>query len=106
MPPVGPDDPGAFRLSAPGKVQELLDAAGFDDIVVEPIDIVFEAPGLDAWWEVVRDVSSSMRPVIDALAPADTYRLRDAVDAHWQPYVRADGSVALPGRALGVAASA
>ncbi|MDX6733422.1 MAG: hypothetical protein QOC54_3370 [Baekduia sp.] len=98
--------PGAFALSAPGQVTELLEDAGFDDPVVEPIDLTFTAPSVDAWWETQRAMSSSMRPVLDRLSPADHYRLRDAVEAAWAPYVAADGSVAIPGRALGVVAEA
>jgi hypothetical protein len=51
-------------------------------------------------------MSSTMRPVLDSLSPADHYKLRDAVEARWAPHVRDDGSVALPGRAIGVAAEA
>jgi SAM-dependent methyltransferase len=98
--------PGAFALSAPGQVTELLQDAGFDDPLVEPLDVTFTAPTLDAWWETQRAMSSSMRPVLDRLSPADHYRLRDAVEAAWAPYVAADGSVAIPGRALGVVAEA
>jgi SAM-dependent methyltransferase len=98
--------PGAFALSAPGRVTELLEDAGFDDPVVEPIDLTFTAPSVDAWWETQRAMSSSMRPVLDRLSPADHYRLRDAVEAAWAAYVAADGSVAIPGRALGVVAEA
>jgi riboflavin synthase alpha subunit len=47
-----------------------------------------------------------MRPVLDVLSPADHYKLRDAVEARWAPYVAPDGSVAIPGRALGVVAEA
>jgi SAM-dependent methyltransferase len=98
--------PGAFALSAPGRVTELLEDAGFDDPAVEPIDLTFTAPTVDAWWETQRATSSSMRPVLDALSPADHYKLRDAVEARWAPYVAPDGSVAIPGRALGVVADA
>jgi SAM-dependent methyltransferase len=98
--------PGAFALSAPGRITELLQDAGFDDPAVEPIDLTFRAPTVDAWWETQRAMSSSMRPVLDRLSPADHYRLRDAVEAAWAPYVAADGTVAIPGRALGVVAEA
>jgi ubiquinone/menaquinone biosynthesis C-methylase UbiE len=101
-----PGTPGAFALSAPGAVRELLQDAGFDEPEVEPIDLTFAAPDLDAWWETVRAMSSTMRPVLDSLSPADHYKLRDAVEARWAPHVRDDGSVALPGRAIGVAAEA
>ena len=64
------------------------------------------APSLDAWWESVRATSSTMRPLLDRLSPAEHYTLRDAVEARWAPYVAKDGSVAIPGRALGVATEA
>lgn len=105
-PPKPADEPGAFALSGVGKIEELLEDAGFDTPAVEPIDLTFAAPTLDAWWETQRAMSSSMRPLIDALSPADHYRLRDATEARWAPYVAADGTVALPGRALGVVAEA
>lgn len=107
--PAPPDAPGAFALSGVGgsaSVQELLEAAGFDEPVVAPIDITFAAPSLDALWDSLRATSSSMRPVLEALSPADHYKLRDAVEARWAPYTAADGSVAIPGRAIGVATDA
>jgi len=104
--PKAEGEPGAFALSAPGRVEELLEDAGFDVPVVEPIDLTFTAPDLDAWWETQRAMSSSMRPLIASLSPADHYRLRDAAESRWAPFVAADGTVALPGRALGVVAEA
>ncbi|HEY4098825.1 MAG TPA: methyltransferase domain-containing protein [Baekduia sp.] len=98
--------PGAFALSAPGRVVELLEDAGFDAPTVEPIDITFTAPTVDAWWDTVRAMSSTLRPLLDSLSPADHYRLREAVEARWAPYVTADGAIAIPGRALGVIAEA
>jgi SAM-dependent methyltransferase len=105
-PPKAEGEPGAFALSAPGKVEELLEDAGFDEPTVEPLDLTFTAPTVDAWWETQRAMSSSMRPILDALPPAEHYKLRDATEARWAPYVAADGSVAIPGRALGVVAEA
>jgi hypothetical protein len=43
---------------------------------------------------------------VAALAPAEHYALRDAVDAAYAEFVRPDGSVAIPGRTLVAAASA
>jgi SAM-dependent methyltransferase len=105
-PPPEPGAPGAFALSDTAKLSDLLEDAGFDDPVIEPIDLTFAAPSLDAWWDTLREFSSTLRPLLDALSPADHYRLRDAAEAKWQPYVAADGSVAIPGRALGAVAEA
>ena len=104
--PDAPDQPGAFALSAPGRLEELLQDAGFDEPGVEAIDLTFRAPSLDAWWETLRELSSTMRPLLEAQSPADHSRLRDAVESRWAPYVAADGGVALHGRALGAVAEA
>jgi SAM-dependent methyltransferase len=99
-------EPGAFALSDRAALSELLEDAGFDTPRIEPLDLTFTAPSLDAMWDTMRSLSSSMRPVLDALSPADHYQLRDAVEARWAPYVADDGTVAIPGRALGVVAEA
>ena len=104
--PPAPGAPGAFALSDAAQLSELLEDAGFDDPHVEPIELTFAAPSLDAWWETLREFSSTLRPLLDALSPADHYRLRDAAEAKWAEHVAADGSVAIPGRALGAVAEA
>jgi ubiquinone/menaquinone biosynthesis C-methylase UbiE len=104
--PAAPDQPGAFALSAPGRVEELLQDAGFDAPAVEDLDLTFRAPSLDAWWETIRELSSTMRPLLDGLSPADHYRLRDAVEARWSQHAAPDGTLALPGRAIGAVAEA
>src|SRR3954464_4079539 len=48
--PEPPDLPGPLAFSAPGRIEELLDAAAFDDIEVHPLDFAFHAPDLDEWW--------------------------------------------------------
>jgi SAM-dependent methyltransferase len=105
-PAVTPGQPGPFALSAPGAVEDLLDTSGFDDIELEPLDVQFEAPSLDAWWEYVMQTSPSVGDVVAGLSPAAHYALRDAVDAGYADYVREDGSLLLPGRALVAAATA
>src|SRR3954467_11634577 len=48
---VPPGPPGPLAFSAPGRIEELLDATGFDDVEVDAVDLEFRAPSLDAWWE-------------------------------------------------------
>jgi hypothetical protein len=84
----------------------VLQDAGFDTPIVEPIELTFRTPTLDALWETQRALSSAMRKLLDGLAPADHYKLREAVEERWAPFTAADGSVAMPGRALGVVAEA
>ena len=104
--PPPPEAPGPLAFGRPGRIEELLDATGFDDIEVEPLDFAFHAAGLDAWWEHSIAMSGSFSRVVRGLSPADHYALRDAVDAAYAPYVRDDGSLAIPARALVAAAGA
>jgi SAM-dependent methyltransferase len=105
-PPPSADEPGPFSLSAPGAVGEMLQDAGFDIPIVEPIELTFRTPTLEALWETQRSMSPGMRKLLDGLAPADHYKLREAVEERWAPYVTADGTVSIPGRAIGVIATA
>jgi SAM-dependent methyltransferase len=100
------DTPGPFSLSVLAELREVVEAAGFVDPAIEPLDLSFPAPSMDACWEQLRAMSSTMRRVLATLSPADHYTLRDAIEARWEPYVAADGSVAIPGRALGVVGEA
>ena len=104
--PPTPGAPGQFALSSAPELEELLDATGFDDTEVSPVDLVFEAASLDQWWDVSVQTSSNLAAAVDRLSPAEHYKLRDAVDAGYAEYVRDDGSIRLPGRALVAAASA
>jgi hypothetical protein len=54
----------------------------------------------------VLQTSVTTAELVRGLAPAEHYQLRDLVDAGYAPYVRDDGSVQLPARALVAAAAA
>jgi SAM-dependent methyltransferase len=106
MEPDPPGTPGPLAFAVPGRIEELLDAAGFDDIEVQAIDLEFHAGSLDAWWEQAVGTSGRVSGIVARLSPAEHYQLRDAVDAAYAEFVRSDGSVAVPGRTLVAAASA
>jgi SAM-dependent methyltransferase len=101
-----PAGPGPFALGAPGAVQELLETTGFDDIEVEPMDLTVDFPSVDAWWDYVMLTSVTTAEAVRGLPPAEHYKLRDRVDAGYAPYVRDDGSLQVPARALVAAATA
>jgi ubiquinone/menaquinone biosynthesis C-methylase UbiE len=104
--PPAPNQSGQFALSAPGALEEVLQTAGFEDVEVEGIDLEFEAESLDAWWDFVMQTSPTATEQVRGLPPAEHYKLRDAVDAGYAEYVRDDGSLLLPARALVAAATA
>jgi SAM-dependent methyltransferase len=101
-----PGTPGPLAFGAPGRIEELLDAAGFDDVEVQPLDLELRAGSVDEWWDHAVATSGRFSRVVAGLSPAEHYEVRDAVDAAYAEFARPDGSVAIPGRALVAAASA
>jgi ubiquinone/menaquinone biosynthesis C-methylase UbiE len=105
-PTVQSDGPGPFALGSQEAVTELLETAGFDDVEVEALDLAVGGESLDAWWDQVVKSSITVAEAVRGLAPAEHYALRDLVDQGYSPYVRDDGSLEVPARALVAAAAA
>jgi SAM-dependent methyltransferase len=101
-----PDTPGPLAFGVPGRIEELLDATGFDDIEVQALDLEFHAASLDEWWDHAVATSGRFARIVGGLSPAEHYAVRDAVDAAYAEFVRPDGSVAIPARTFVAAASA
>jgi SAM-dependent methyltransferase len=93
-----PAAPGPFSFAEPGRIEELLEGAGFDEVLVEPLDFVFRHASLDAYFDHQRAMSSNLKTTLAGLAPADHTKLRDAIDERLSDFVQPDGSVVLPAR--------
>ena len=104
--PPGPGEPDMFAFADAQRVVGLLEETGFQDIVVEQVAVVYRYPGLDAWWDAMLDISTTLARAVGALSPARRDDLRDAVDARLARYVAEDGGAALPGLTHVAAASA
>lgn len=101
-----PPEPGPFALADRERVEELLLTAGFDDVVLDTVDVTFEADSLDAWWDQIVRTSGRMLAALETLSPAEHYALRDAVDAAYAPWVGDDGRLRVPGRTIVASATA
>ncbi len=105
--PSPPHTPGPFALGDPDLVRELLYGAGWtDEIVIEQLDFAFVAADADAWWAQQLDCSLALKGLVAELAPADHYRLRDAVDSDLERYALPDGTLRIPARTLVASAGA
>ena len=95
--PLDPDAPGQFALGREGRLQDLIEGAGFvDDIEVETVDIVFEET-FEEWWRRTTGMSR-----MGDKARAHETELRAAL----AEYESSDGRLRIPGRTWVASATA
>jgi len=104
--PPDHDAPGPFRLSDPDRLRSVVEAAGLRIERIEDVPVAWAASSLDEWWETSRDTSRMLTMLLERLTPDETAALRARSEAHLQEYVADDGTIAVPGLARVVAATA
>ena len=95
-----------FALAKPGRLQEMLEAAGFVEVTVEAVEVEREYPGVDAFLEETLDLSLMFSDPYRALDEAGREKVSARMAALAAPYTAVDGSLRLPGRSLVAAANA
>ena len=101
-----PNAPGQFAWARAGTIEGHLEAAGFGEYVVEPLDFVFIHPSVDAWIDTTLDCASRFRHALEGLSAAEREDARAAMRERAIEYVQEDGSVVLPARTWVAAATA
>ena len=104
--PPDPAAPSMFGFAAPGRMEELLLDTGFEDVAVDAVDITYEVPSFDDWWEYQFDVSPSLGEALAGATPEQRDEVYEGLEARLSHFRADDGSLALPGRTLVAAASA
>jgi SAM-dependent methyltransferase len=85
MPQVGPEDPGPFSFASEARVQRVLIAAGFSEIVMEPCDLALDVAvgdGLDAAVRGALEIGPAARALADQppdVIAAATQSIREAL---------------------------
>jgi ubiquinone/menaquinone biosynthesis C-methylase UbiE len=97
--------PGMFALSAPGRLQEMLEEAGFLDIEVEAVPIARRYVGVADWLGETVDLSRQFAAVWTQLGDEQREALRDRVAVASAEYADQSGALDLPGSSLVAAAS-
>ena len=101
-----PDAPGMFALAPPGRLQDLLEAAGFLEVLVESVDPPRAFASVEEWLAETHDLSSMFSEVVDPLSDEQRAAVLARVTELAQPYIDADGVLRLPARTLVAAAEA
>ncbi|MGI8428629.1 MAG: class I SAM-dependent methyltransferase [Solirubrobacteraceae bacterium] len=98
--------PGMFALAAPGRLQGLLQGAGFVETLVETVEVADDYPRLEDYLEETLDLSRLFSEAFKALSEGQRADVRDEIARLAQPYSKPDGALRLPGRSLVAVAEA
>jgi len=104
--PPDPNAPGMFVLAAPGRLQDLLESAGFVDVAVSTVDLPRSFRSLDGYVSETNDISSFLSTAFDPLPESERDAVIRTIGDLSQPYTDADGSIRFVGRSLVAAADA
>ena len=97
--PPDPDAPGQFFLGDPAKIEELVRGAGFDEVSVREVPVLFRAASWDEYRRIVTSLAATMREALQQLDDATRAEVDDAARGRIEPYRRGDG-YELPGLTL------
>jgi ubiquinone/menaquinone biosynthesis C-methylase UbiE len=101
-----PQPPTPFDLGSEDMLRELLEDAGFAEIVTAPVAVEYVHDDVDEYWSTTLALSRHFAQLVDTLDEQSTHALRARIDAAATPYATEDGTLRFPGRALVAAASA
>jgi SAM-dependent methyltransferase len=104
LPP--PDAPGMFALAEPGVLAELLETAGFTDVIVRPVDLARHYSAPTEFVAETADMSPMFGASYAELPVPEREAISAAVIAALEPFTAPDSTVTLPGRSLVAVASA
>jgi SAM-dependent methyltransferase len=98
-PPV-PGAPGPFAISDRSALQEMLEEAGFIEILIDAVDVPRRAPDFDSWWATHLDLSAAALAAFRNADEEQTEAIEAELVQRLSPYTAADGSLSIPGRTL------
>ena len=90
LPPRVPDGPGQFAFADPQKVRGILDAAGWGEVAITPLDVPCEiARGdLRTYISLLGPVGTALRS--ETLDAAERERILDTLEAAFAPFIVGD----------------
>jgi ubiquinone/menaquinone biosynthesis C-methylase UbiE len=104
--PPDPDAPGMFALAPPGRLRNVLEDAGFVEVLLESVQPQRAFDSVEAYIAETDDLSSLFGDVFHPLSDEQRAEVVATVGELVQPYVGADGALRFPARSLVAAADA
>jgi SAM-dependent methyltransferase len=108
-PAPSPDDaqtPGPFTLASATRVSELLEQAGFAEIVLDTLDLRRHHPSFEDLWDSTLDLSRNFHDAVLSRPATEIEEIKSSLAARFAPYTDSTGALSIPGRTHVAAASA
>jgi ubiquinone/menaquinone biosynthesis C-methylase UbiE len=100
-----PNAPGMFALADAERLRELLEGAGFVDVVVEPVALERADGGVEHYLAETSDLSQPFAEVRARLTDEQWAEVASRIGELAGPFTTEDGSLRFPAVSLGAAAS-
>ena len=99
MPPNEPGAPGMFTMSDDGRVESLLAAAGFTDVLIDDVPVRMPYGDVDEYVTATRDTGGAFARAFDEASEEEQRAITQELAEAFTPF-EVDGGLALPGLAL------
>jgi SAM-dependent methyltransferase len=93
-----PDLPNQFTWAQEGLVAENIEAAGFTEHHVEPLDFTMDYRSAADWWDAQSELSSRFAANLRQADEDDIAAARAAVDRHAERFATEEGTLKVPAR--------
>ena len=100
--PFGPG--GMFSLADHDVIRAALEGAGFRDVTIEEMPVVWRFESFDESWAFMTQVAGALAAMVRDLPPAEVERLRAALEKNKEQFLTESG-LELPGVTVNVVAS-
>lgn len=102
LPPPSPGRPGAFALSDPDRLADLVAQAGFRDVETGTVSVIFATDSPEQYTEFIRDVAPQLTTLLGDQPPAVQERVWGKVTDAYREFQGADGRVHTENQAIWV----
>jgi SAM-dependent methyltransferase len=99
MPPNEPGAPGMFTMSDDGRVEALLAAAGFTDVLIDDVPVRMPYVDVDEYVTATRDTGGAFARAFNEASEEEQRAITQELAEAFTPF-EVDGGLALPGLAL------
>ncbi|HZE03890.1 MAG TPA: methyltransferase domain-containing protein [Solirubrobacteraceae bacterium] len=98
--PPDPEAPGMFVLGGDGRLQDLLESAGFTDVDVAPVSLQRRYTAAEHFIGETLELSPTFGSVYRELDDTAQAEVESRIVSRLEPFTAADGTVVLPGSTL------